>query len=91
VSEELPPLDADIIRSISGEPTKGFMNRVLSRDSFVVRRRPVHLLRKHSCVPYGDLAVLGPERRRRLAENIVRAELAEGEITARTSRPMDVT
>lgn len=73
----LPSLDADIVRSIAGELTESFMQRMMSRENFVVRKRLAELLRKHSCGLFSDLAVLAPERRRELAESIVKAELAE--------------
>ncbi|MBC7989372.1 MAG: hypothetical protein H7Y19_07300 [Luteimonas sp.] len=78
--ELLSPLDADIVRSIAGELTDSFMQRMMSRENFVVRKRLAELLRKHSCGPFSDLAMLAPERRRQLAETIIKAELAEREL-----------
>jgi len=75
--EELSQPDADIVRSIAGELTDGFLSRLLSRDHFAVRRRLAELLQKHSAMSYASVVMLAPECRRRLAENIVRAELAE--------------
>ena len=74
--EELSQLDADIVRNIAGELTDGFLSRLLSRDHFAVRRRLEELLQKHSSLSYATVVMLAPERRRRLAEDIVRAELA---------------
>jgi hypothetical protein len=88
--EELSQLDADIVRSIAGELTDGFLGRLLSRDHFAVRRRLAELLQKHSSMSYATVVTLAADCRRRLAEDIVRAELAEvavASIEARGAQP----
>jgi hypothetical protein len=75
--DDLEPLDASIVRCISGVMTDDFMSRMLGPEHFAVRRRLVALMEKHSPWQFADLAKMTPERRRALAESIVLAEIAE--------------
>ena len=69
--------DAGVVTFISGVMTDDFRSRLLGPENFAVRRRLAELMAKHSQLHPGDLEALSPERRRALAESIIRAEIAE--------------
>lgn len=77
--DALDYLDADIVRFISGVMTDDFTDRMLGRDNFKLRRRVAELMAKHSSVQTNELGAMPPERRRALAETIIRAEIAESD------------
>jgi hypothetical protein len=73
--DHLAPLDADIVRLISGVLTDTMTDWLLGSRNFSVRHRVTELMAKHSTTQFSDLAKLDPGRRRALAESMIWVEV----------------
>ena len=75
--EELGTFDAAVLRCIAGELSESSMMRLTGQAGLNLRRRMALLVQRHHAMRIEDLARLQPDVRRRLATDILRAEIDE--------------